>query len=153
MPEENNDDNGENGPINLKAGEIPPNAQEDIGSGIVRIDSNVMEKLEIREGDAVVIRGDRETVARAARSYPADVGLGIVRMDGYIRKNAGTSLRETVEVEKAELEEAEKVVLAPAEEGVTIQVSNPSIFKRTLVNRAVTDGDLIVPSSCRERRR
>ncbi|MDY6769895.1 MAG: AAA family ATPase, partial [Candidatus Nanohaloarchaea archaeon] len=112
--------------VKLKVGEIPPNAQEDIGSGIVRIDSNVMEELGIREGDAVRIEGDRETVARAARSYPADVGLGIVRMDGYLRKNAGTSLRETVEVEKAELAEAEKVVLAPAEEGVTIQVSSPS---------------------------
>ncbi|MFB6265835.1 MAG: ATPase, partial [Candidatus Nanohaloarchaea archaeon] len=93
------------------------------------------------------------TVARAARSYPADVGLGIVRMDGYLRKNAGTSLRETVEVEKAELKEAEKVVLAPAEEGVTIQVSSPSIFKRTLTDRAVTSGDLLVPSSGKERRR
>ncbi|MDY6768722.1 MAG: hypothetical protein SVW02_01290, partial [Candidatus Nanohaloarchaea archaeon] len=68
--------------MKLKVGEIPPNAQEDIGSGIVRIDSNVMEELGIREGDAVRIEGDRETVARAARSYPADVGLGIIRMDG-----------------------------------------------------------------------
>ncbi len=151
---EGNNVNGDGGDsVKLKVGEIPPNAQEDIGSGIVRIDSNVMEELGIREGDAVRIEGDRETVARAARSYPADVGLGIVRMDGYLRKNAGTSLRETVDVEKAELEEADKVVLAPAEEGVTIQVSSPSIFKRTLVDRAVTSGDLIVPSSGRERRR
>ncbi|MDY6770313.1 MAG: CDC48 family AAA ATPase, partial [Candidatus Nanohaloarchaea archaeon] len=36
---------------------------------------------------------------------------------------------------------------------VTIQVSSPSIFKRTLVDRAVTGGDIIVPSSGRERRR
>ncbi|MDY6768723.1 MAG: AAA family ATPase, partial [Candidatus Nanohaloarchaea archaeon] len=54
---------------------------------------------------------------------------------------------------KAELAEADRVVLAPAEEGVTIQVSSPSIFKRTLVDRAVTSGDIIVPSSGRERRR
>ncbi len=146
------DDNG-SGTVKLKVGEIPPNAQEDIGSGIVRIDSSVMEKIGVREGDAVTIEGDRKTVARVARSYPADAGLGIVRMDGYIRKNAGTSLRETVEVEKAELDEADKVVLAPAEEGVTIQVSSPSIFKRTLTGRAVTGGDLIVPSSGTDRRR
>ncbi len=139
--------------VKLKVGEIPPNAQEDIGSGVVRIDSSVMEKLGIREGDAVVIEGDRKTVARVARSYPADAGLGIIRMDGYIRKNAGTSLRETVNVHKAELQEAKKVVLAPAEEGVTIQVSSPSIFKRTLTGRAITSGDLIVPSSGKERRR
>ncbi len=153
MPATNNENGDGGGGKKLKVAEIPPAAQEDIGSGTVRIDSNVMEEIGVREGDAVWIEGDRKTVARVARSYPADVGRGIVRMDGYIRKNAGTSLRETVDVSQAELQEAEKIVLAPAEQGVQIQVSSPSIFKRTLTGRAVTSGDLIVPSSGRERRR
>ena len=114
MADNGNGNNGNgNERVKLKVGEIPPNAQEDIGSGIVRIDSSVMEKVGVREGDAVTIQGDRKTVARVARSYPADAGLGIVRMDGYIRKNAGTSLRETVEVEKAELKEAQAYSSAP----------------------------------------
>jgi transitional endoplasmic reticulum ATPase len=66
-------------------------------------------------------------------------------MDGYMRKNAGTSLGEKVEVTRAELKEAEKIVLAPAEEGVVIQVSNPNIFKRALDGRAVMQGDIVVP--------
>ncbi len=138
--------------VKLRVGEVPPNAQQDIGRGIVRIDSKVMEELSIAEGDAVMIKGDRETVGRVARSYPADKGLGIARMDGYMRKNAGTSLGEKIEVERAELKEAKKITLAPAEEGVMIQVNDPNIFKRALTGRAVMEGDIIVPGDGKERR-
>ena len=133
--------------VKLRVGEVPPNAQQDVGKGIVRIDSKIMEELGIREGDAVLLEGNRETVGRAARSYPADKGLGIARMDGYTRKNAGTSLGEHVEVEKADLEEADKITLAPAEEGVVMQVSNPDMFKRGLSGRPVIKGDIIVPDT------
>ncbi len=131
--------------VRLRVGEVPPNAQQDIGRGIVRIDSKVMEELNVTEGDAVIIQGDRKTVGRVARSYPADKGLGIARIDGYMRKNAGTSLGEKVNVERAELKEAKKITLAPAEEGVMIQVSDPNIFRRALKDRAVMQGDIIVP--------
>lgn len=146
MTEDNNDS------VKLRVGEVPPNAQQDIGRGILRIDSKIMEELEVREGDAVTIEGKRETVGRVARSYPADKGLGIARMDGYMRKNAGTSLGEKVDVEKAELQEAESITLAPAEEGVMIQVSDPDIFKKALSGRAVTEGDIVVPDD-RDRRK
>ncbi|MFB6191375.1 MAG: CDC48 family AAA ATPase [Candidatus Nanohaloarchaea archaeon] len=138
--------------VKLRVGEVPPNAQQDIGRGIVRIDSKVMDELSVAEGDAVTLEGDRETVGRVARSYPADKGLGIARMDGYMRKNAGTSLGEKVKVSRAELKEAKKITLAPAEEGVMIQVNNPNIFKRALKDRAVMKGDIIVPSDGKDRR-
>ncbi|QGA79976.1 CDC48 family AAA ATPase [Candidatus Nanohalobium constans] len=133
--------------VKLRVGEVPPNAQQDVGKGIVRIDSKIMEELGVREGDAVLIEGNRETVGRAARSYPADKGLGIARMDGYTRKNAGTSLGEHVEVEPAELEEADQITLAPAEEGVVMQVSDPNMLKRGLNGRPVIRGDIIVPDA------
>ncbi len=142
----------DNDSVKLRVGEVPPNAQQDIGRGILRIDSKIMEELEVREGDAVTIEGKRQTVGRVARSYPADKGLGIARMDGYMRKNAGTSLGEKVDVAKAELKEAEKITLAPAEEGVMIQVSDPDIFKKALSGRAVTEGDIVVPDD-RDRRK
>lgn len=156
MPQNNNPNNntpngngnGNNGnAVKLRVGEIPPNAQKDIGTGVVRIDANVMQDLGIREGQVVTIQGNRETVARVAKSYPSDVGLGIIRMDGYLRKNAGTSLGEKVIVSPADLREADKVVLAPAEEGIMLQVQNPAVFKRPLQNRAVVQGDILVPSS------
>lgn len=146
-------DNNKDEKVKLRVGEVPPNAQQDIGRGIIRIDSKVMEELGTREGDAVLINGGRETVGRVARSYPADKGLGIARIDGYMRKNAGTSLGEKVEVEKAELKEADKVTLAPAEEGVMLQVSNPNMFKKALTERAVMEGDIVVPGDKDDRRR
>ncbi|MFB6147735.1 MAG: hypothetical protein ABEJ66_02515 [Candidatus Nanohaloarchaea archaeon] len=97
MGEDNKDET-----VKLRVGEVPPNAQQDIGRGIVRMDSKVMEELSVAEGDAVTLEGGRETVGRVARSYPADKGLGIARMDGYMRKNAGTSLGEKVDVSRAE---------------------------------------------------
>jgi transitional endoplasmic reticulum ATPase len=133
--------------VKLRVGEVPPNAQQDVGKGIVRIDSKIMEELGIREGDAVEIEGNRETVGRVARSYPADKGLGIARIDGYMRKNAGTSLGEHVQVSKVELKEAKKITLAPAEEGVVMQVRNPNMFKRGLGGRPVVKGDIVVPDS------
>jgi len=137
----------------LRVGEVPPNAQQDVGKGIVRIDSKIMEKLQVREGDAVSLEGSRETVGRVARSYPADKGLGIARMDGYMRKNAGTSLGEHVEVEKVDLKAAEQITLAPAEEGVMMQVKDPNIFKRGLVGRPVLEGDIVVPESGKDNAR
>ena len=141
----NQPNNNNNDKVKLRVGEVPPNAQQDVGKGIVRIDTKIMKKIGIQEGDAVKIDGDRTTVGRVARSYPADKGLGIIRMDGYMRKNAGTSLGENVQVKKAELKEAEKITLAPAEEGVMMQVSNPNIFKKGLKGRAVMQGDIVVP--------
>ncbi|MCJ7429355.1 MAG: CDC48 family AAA ATPase [Candidatus Nanohaloarchaeota archaeon QJJ-5] len=143
----------DNNSVKLRVGEVPSTLQEDIGSGVVRIDSQVMQKLNIGEGDVIKIHGNRETVAKVARSLPQDAGLGIIRMDGYVRKNAGTSLGEKVTVEPADVTEADRVTLAPAEEGVIIQVSNPNIFKRSLVGRPLSPNDLIVPGSGQQRRR
>ncbi|MFB6114682.1 MAG: CDC48 family AAA ATPase, partial [Candidatus Nanohalobium sp.] len=145
---EDNDDK-----VRLRVGEVPPNAQQDVGKGIVRIDSKIMEELQVREGDAVSLEGNRKTVGRIARSYPADKGLGIARMDGYMRKNAGTSLGEHVEVEKVELKEAKQITLAPAEEGVMMQVNDPNIFKRGLVGRPVLEGDIVVPEGGKDNAR
>ncbi len=152
MTDNNDDGNEDDKTVKLRVGEVPPNAQQDIGRGIVRIDSKVMEELGIAEGDAVILEGGRETVGRVARSYPADKGLGIARMDGYMRKNAGTSLGEKISLSRAELKEAEQITLAPAEEGVVIQVSNPNIFKRALSGRAVMEGDIVVPGDGADRR-
>lgn len=64
-----------NGFIKLKVGELT--AREEAGRGIVRIDSNNMNKMNIKEGDVVEIEGSRKTSAIAVRAYPADVGLNI----------------------------------------------------------------------------
>ncbi|MEM5855426.1 MAG: CDC48 family AAA ATPase [Candidatus Aenigmatarchaeota archaeon] len=129
--------------IRLKVGELT--AREEAGRGIVRIDSANMSKLGIKEGDVVEIEGSRKTAAIAVRAYPADVGLNIIRMDGIVRRNAGSGVGEYVKVRKADVKEAKSVTIAPAERGFVIHAS-PELIKQNLYMRPVVKGDIIVPS-------
>jgi transitional endoplasmic reticulum ATPase len=129
--------------IELKVGELTQ--REEFGRGIVRIDYNIMQKIGVKEGDIVEIEGEKKTGALAVRAYPSDVGLNIIRMDGLVRRNAGAGVGENVKVRKAEVKEAKKVTLAPAQKGVFVQI-NPNLIKQNLMYRPLTQGDIIVPS-------
>jgi transitional endoplasmic reticulum ATPase len=134
--------------IRLKVAEA---IQDDVNKGIVRIDSQVMRKLGIAQGSIVEIIGERRTVAIAGRAFPADLGLAIVRMDGLIRRNGGTSIGEKVVIRKAEVKPAKSVVIAPAQRGVMIQAS-PGSFHKALLGRAVLKGDIISLGGTKRRR-
>ncbi|MBI4015373.1 MAG: CDC48 family AAA ATPase [Candidatus Aenigmarchaeota archaeon] len=127
--------------VKLKVGELT--GREDFGRGIARLDANTMKAISVKEGDVIEIRGKRTTAAIAVRSYPADVGLNIVRIDGLVRKNCGTSIGEGVIVVKANAKEAKKIVLAPAEKGYILRVS-PNLLKQNLFMRPMVKGDLII---------
>ncbi|MCK4859963.1 MAG: CDC48 family AAA ATPase [Candidatus Omnitrophica bacterium] len=135
--------------IQLRVGEIPSNAQSDIGVGIVRLDVKILHELGLREGDAVEIEGKRKTGAIALRAYPNDVGLNVVRMDGYMRRNSGTSIGEKITIKPLELKEAKKVTVAPAEKGIMVQVPGEQV-KRALMGRIVAKGDIVVPATRRK---
>ncbi|MEM0324453.1 MAG: CDC48 family AAA ATPase [Candidatus Aenigmatarchaeota archaeon] len=132
----------------LRVGELT--AKEESYKGIVRIDSNNLLKIGVREGEIVEIEGKRKTAAIALRAYPADIGLNIIRMDGITRRNARVSVGENVKVRKAEYKIAKKVILAPAEE--KIFTASISYLKQSLLKRPVVKGDLIVPSPIYRRR-
>ena len=125
--------------------------QDDAYKGIARIDSETMQELEIRRGDIVVIKGNRETVAIADRAYPADVGERIIRIDGILRKNAKAAIGEVVKVSKAEVKEAKKVTIAPAQKGIMVQ-ADPESLRRGLLGRAVVKGDVVVLGGVQRRR-
>jgi len=122
--------------------------QDDAYKGIARIDFDVMRRLGIKRGDVILIKGARETVAIADKAYPADVGEGIIRIDGIIRKNAKTSVSENVIVKPANIKEAKKIVIAPAQRGIMIQGD----LKPGLLGRAVIKGDIVVLGGVRRRR-
>ncbi|MDY9922524.1 CDC48 family AAA ATPase [Methanobacterium sp.] len=129
----------DSGEIELRVAEA---LQQDVGKGMVRIDHELMTKLGASPGDIVEIIGKRTTGAIAGNSYPADVGLEIVRMDGLTRSNAGTSIGEMITLRKAQPRMASKVVIAPAAKGMRIMASG-DIIKRNLMGRAVTRGDVL----------
>ncbi|MBI2654446.1 CDC48 family AAA ATPase [Candidatus Woesearchaeota archaeon] len=125
--------------------------QDDVNKGIVRIDSGYLSEVDIKAGDIVEIEGERKTVAIADRSYPGDIGLNIIRMDGIIRKNAKTGIGEIVKIRKALVKEAKKVIIAPARKGIVIRAS-PEIFKQGLLGRAVVKGDIVSLGGARRRK-
>ena len=95
-----------------------------------------MRELDIRRGDPIIIKGGRETIAIADRAYPADVGEGIIRIDGIMRKNAKTGIGDVITVLKADVKEAKKIIIAPAQQGVMIQGDSEGL-KRGLLGRPV----------------
>ena len=125
--------------------------QDDVNKGIVRIDSGYLSEVEIKPGDIVEIEGERKTVAIADRSYPGDIGLNIIRMDGIIRKNGKTSIGEIVKIRKAMVKEAKKIIIAPARKGIVIRAS-PEIFKQGLLGRSVVKGDIVSLGGARRRK-
>jgi len=125
--------------------------QDDAYKGIARIDSEIMKQLGVKRGDVVYIKGGRETVAIVDRAYPADIGEGIIRVDGIIRRNARTGIGELVSISKAEIKEARKITIAPAQKGIMVQ-ANPEIFRQGLLGRVVLKADLVVLGGAQRRR-
>ena len=134
--------------IQLKVAEA---SQEDVYKGIVRLDASVMRELGIERGDVVIIKGNRETVAIADRAYPADVGQGIIRVDGILRKNARTGIGDVVTIFRAEVKEAKKITIAPAQKGIMVQ-GEPEHLRRGLLGRTVVKGDLVVLGGVQRRK-
>ncbi len=125
--------------------------QNDVGRGIVRVDSQSAHSLGVTSGDVIEIKGKNLTGVIVWLSHPQDEGLGIVRMDGIIRQNSASSLGDKVIVRKARPETAHKVVIAPTiheiQVGDTeIQFGNAfkSHVKRLFTHRPMVQGDGIM---------
>jgi len=122
--------------------------QDDAYKGIARIDFDIMRELDIKRGDVIIIKGGRETVAIADKAYPADVGEGIIRIDGIIRKNAKTGVSEPIFIKKAHVKEAKKIVVAPAQRNIRVQGD----LKPGLLGRSVLKGDVVVLGGVQRRK-
>ncbi|MFW9768506.1 MAG: CDC48 family AAA ATPase [Candidatus Thorarchaeota archaeon] len=129
--------------VRLKVAAAMP---KDQGRGIVRLNSDVRNHLDIRSGDYVLLKGTRETVAVAWPSLKEDEVLDMVRMDGLIRNNAGARLGEMVEVSKTNVPEAARIVLAPSQP-VRFQQGFENYVKQQIINKPITRGDVILISS------
>jgi len=137
-----------NRPIKLKVVEA---LQDDAYKGIARIDAEIMRELGINRGDAVLIKGNRETVAIADRSYPADVGERIIRIDGILRRNAKTGIGELVAISKADVKEAKKIIIAPAQKGIMVH-GDAEGLRKGLLGRTVLKGDIVMLGGVQRRR-
>lgn len=129
--------------VKLKTAAAMP---KDQGRGIVRLNSKTRTQLDVRSGDYVLLKGQKETVAICWPGLQEDEVLDMVRMDGFIRANAGVKLGEAVEVSTTSVVDAQRVVLAP-NQPVRFQQGFDQYVKQQMMNKPLTRGDTIIIAS------
>jgi len=115
-----------------------------VGRGIVAIDIKTKEALGVTSGDIVEIEGKRKTAAVVWPAPVEDEGKGIIHMDSIIRRNAGVSIGDKVRVRPAKWKNAEKVILAPADEHQIIIKGYENYVKKHFLGRPVVKGDYVL---------
>src|SRR2546426_1377695 len=114
---------------------------QDVGRGVIRIDPEVMSPLQLHEGDPVIVEGRKKTAGILAAGLPEDTNRGVVRLDGYQRRNAQIGLDEKVGVRAVATKVASKVTLAPTE---PIRImGGEEYLAQALDGRVVTRGDVV----------
>ncbi|MCS7126284.1 MAG: CDC48 family AAA ATPase [Aigarchaeota archaeon] len=106
--------------------------QRDVGYGIARIDREVGASAGFQTGDMVEIRGKKLAAATLWLGYLEDE-KDVIRIDGYIRSNAGVALNDWVTIRKADVKEAQLVVLAP----VNTTIKSDENFNRLIKSRLI----------------
>jgi len=128
--------------ITLKVNQAYPS---DSGRGIARLDPDAMLKLRISPGDIIEIEGRRRTVAKVWRAPKRDWGKSIIRIDRFIRENAGVGIGDIVKVRRADYQPAKVVILAPLRK-MDFRVYGMDIgeyLKHQLLKRSIVEGDLV----------
>ena len=127
--------------IQLKVAKAYPN---DSARGIARLDPNSLLTLRLSPGDVVEIEGKRITAAKVWRADRQDWSQEYIRIDGYIRQNAGVGIGDKVRIRKAKFIEAIKVVLAPPS-GSHLHYGEDAaeLIRRQTLKRPVVDGDIL----------
>ena len=116
----------------------------DVGHGRARVPFD--NDLNLKPGDIIEIEGERKTAAIVWRCRPEDANLGVIRVDGIIRKNAGVSLGDRAEISKAKVEPCQKLILSPVmakQQKVRFGPGIEGFARRGLNKRPVVAGDRI----------
>ncbi|GBC69625.1 ATP-dependent zinc metalloprotease FtsH [archaeon HR01] len=118
--------------------------QRDVGYGIARIDRSVGAEAGLSTGDVVEIRGKKLTAATVWLGYvEEEKDKDIIRIDGHIRNNAGVSLNDYVLVRKAQVKEAQLVVLAPYNSSVRPDENFTKLVKSRLIEYPVVHRNIV----------
>ncbi len=126
--------------VQLKVAEAK---QRDVGKGRVRLDADTMEATRVSAGDVLEIVGKRSTAATAWPTDPEDQWLGIIRIDGQTRKNAGVALNEYVTVRRTEAHIAKSISLTPASGKLSVDKDFIDFVKNRMKGLPLSLGDNI----------
>ncbi len=124
--------------IQLKVAEAK---QRDVGKGRARLDIDTMDSLNIKAGDVIELIGKQSTVATAWPADPEDKWLGIMRIDGQTRKNAGIRINEFINIKKGNVKSVKTVTLVPVGTRLEIDQDFSDFVKNRLKGFPITEGD------------
>jgi len=124
--------------IQLRVGDA---RQRDVGRGIARIDQKTMQKLGLSAGDVIEIVGKRTTAAISWPAYSEDQDKGLIRIDGFTRKNAGVAINEYVLIRSGKVKDAQNVVLAPVDMRLNVDEDFTNFVKNRLMERTFVESD------------
>ena len=117
----------------LKSGEA--------GRGVARMDPELMRILDLRVGDIIQVDGVRKTAVKILAGGPEDANMGLIRLDGSTRRNAGIGIDDRVDVKKITAKDADKITFAPTEQ-LRIQ-GGEEYLRQVLEGRVFAKGDTI----------
>ncbi len=124
--------------VQLKVAEAK---QRDVGKVRARLDVDAMDTLNVTAGDVVELIGKQSTAATVWPADPDDQWLGILRIDGQTRKNAGVRINEYVAIRKADAKTALNVTLVPVETGLKVDEDFSNFMKNRLKGFPIIEGD------------
>ena len=117
--------------------------QRDVGKKRARIGPDAMDVLGVAPGDIIEIRGEKKS---SAVVWPADEDEkhpDLIRIDGQMRKNTGSSLHNTVKIQKVSARTAKSVTLVPVNDSVTVDREFTDFVKNRLKAMPFSEGDEI----------
>ena len=104
------------GAVSLKVTEA---LSKDVGRALARMDPADILALGAQIGDIVEIVGKRRTVCKLMPAFMEARGGARIQLDGLSRGNAGVALDDLVLVKKVNSQAAQRIVLSPANSGLS----------------------------------
>ena len=98
--------------VTLRVAEAPQNL---VGRGIAVVDPKIIEDHGWQSGDVVEITGNRKAYAKVWPGQTVEYGRGLIRVDGFIRNNAGTGIDSRVKVRRVEAKRGTGLKMYPTE--------------------------------------
>jgi len=143
MSDKFKDENNENfaGSVILKVKEAK---KRDYGRNFVRIDSKLMEKLKIYEGDFIALKGKKNTGATVKPlTLWRDLDSDIIMMDKYTRSNCSVEINDWIEIRTIDPNFAKNLTLTPLHSRIISDLGIESYIKYSFKNSPITLGDII----------
>ncbi len=113
----------------------------DVGRGVIRIDYNTMDQLNVSTGDYIEIKGKRKTVAKCLPLYPSDEDKQKCRIDGLERNNTDIIIGKQLKINNIIVAPAEQISVYPLE---AIPPIDERYLADALESMAVVVGDNVM---------